>query len=109
MSHDQVTAFSAPALKTAIAAGPVSVAIEADQFVFQFYSGGILNSKACGTDLDHGVVAVGYGADASGTKPYYIVRNSWGPSWGLAGYVNIAIVDGSGICGIQIGPVYPNF
>jgi len=105
---DAVTANNALALKTAIADGPVSVAIEADTFVFQFYSGGILNSKACGTNLDHGVVAVGYGADASG-KPYYIVRNSWGNSWGVSGYVNIAIVDGAGICGIQMEPVYPTF
>mgnify|MGYP003349243543 CR=1 FL=1 len=56
----------------------------------------------------HGVVAVGYGADSTG-KPYYIVRNSWGSSWGVSGYVNIAIVDGQGICGIQMEPVYPNF
>jgi KDEL-tailed cysteine endopeptidase len=103
-----VATNNAVALKTAIADGPVSVAIEADTFVFQFYSGGILNSKACGTNLDHGVVAVGYGADASG-KPYYIVRNSWGSSWGVGGYVNIAIVDGAGICGIQMEPVYPIF
>ncbi len=103
-----VATNNAQALKTAIAEGPVSVAIEADTFVFQFYSGGILNSKSCGTNLDHGVVAVGYGADASG-KPYYIVRNSWGSSWGVGGYVNIAIVDGAGICGIQMEPVYPEF
>lgn len=103
-----VATNNALALKTAISDGPVSVAIEADTFVFQFYSGGILNSKACGTNLDHGVVAVGYGVDATG-KAYYIVRNSWGPSWGLQGYINIAIVDGAGICGIQMEPVYPLF
>jgi C1A family cysteine protease len=106
--YKNVATNNALALKTAIADGPVSVAIEADTFVFQFYSGGILNSKACGTDLDHGVVAVGYGADASG-KPYYIVRNSWGSSWGVGGYVNIAIVDGPGICGIQMEPLFPLF
>ena len=105
---DAVATNNAVALKTAIAAGPVSVAIEADTFVFQFYSGGILNSKACGTNLDHGVVAVGYGADSTG-KAYYIVRNSWGASWGSNGYINIAIVDGAGICGIQMEPVYPTF
>ena len=59
-----VTPNNALALRTAITDGPVSVAIEADTFVFQFYSGGILNSKSCGTNLDHGVIAVGYGADA---------------------------------------------
>ena len=95
-------------LKTAVAAGPVSVAIEADTFVFQFYSGGILNSSKCGTNLDHGVIAVGYGVD-SVKGEYFIVRNSWGASWGLKGYVNIAIVDGQGICGIQMEPTYPDF
>ncbi len=77
-------------LKAAIAEGPVSVAIEADSFVFQFYSGGILNSDACGTNLDHYVVAVGYGVDPNKGE-YYIVRNSWGTSWGMKGYINIAI------------------
>jgi C1A family cysteine protease len=108
VSRANVTPNNALALKTAIAAGPVSVAVEADTFVFQFYSGGILNSKACGTNLDHGIVAVGYGVDPS-KGPYYMVRNSWGSSWGMKGYINIAIVDGPGICGIQMEPVYPNF
>ena len=103
-----VTPNSAVALKTAIADGPVSVAIEADTFVFQFYSGGVLNSAACGTNLDHGVVAIGYGVDPSKGE-YYIVRNSWGASWGMRGYINIAIKDGPGICGIQMEPVYPDF
>lgn len=106
--NTQVTPNSAVALKTAIADGPVSVAIEADTFVFQFYSGGVLNSAACGTNLDHGVVAIGYGVDASKGE-YYIVRNSWGASWGMKGYINIAIKDGAGICGIQMEPVYPDF
>jgi C1A family cysteine protease len=102
-----VTPNNANELKVAIAAGPTSVAIEADTFVFQFYSGGILNSSKCGTNLDHGVVAVGYGVDPAKGE-YYIVRNSWGASWGLKGYVNIAIVDGPGICGIQSEPSFPN-
>ncbi len=106
--NSAVTPNSAIALKTAIADGPVSVAIEADTFVFQFYSGGILNSAKCGTDLDHGVVAIGYGVDTSKGE-YYIVRNSWGGSWGMRGYINIAIKDGPGICGIQMEPVYPDF
>jgi len=103
--HTNVKPNSAADLKSAIAEGPVSVAIEADTFVFQFYSGGILNSKSCGTNLDHGVLAVGYGSD--GGKPYYIVKNSWGASWGENGYLKIAVVDGAGICGIQMEPVFP--
>ncbi len=80
-------------LKTAVAVGPVSVGIEADSFVFQFYNSGIINSPDCGTDLDHGVTVVGYGVDSIKGE-YYIVRNSWGPTWGDKGYVNIAIKDG---------------
>ena len=99
---------SAKALKTAIASAPVSVAIEADAFVFQFYSSGIINTPSCGINLDHGVVAVGYGVD-SAKGEYYIVRNSWGAAWGNKGYVNIAVVDGNGICGIQMEPVQPTF
>lgn len=107
--HTLVKANSALALRTALAAGPTMVAIEADTAVFQFYSGGILNSKSCGTDLDHAVIAVGYGVDAT-KGDYYIVRNSWGPTWGLKGYVNIAGgSDGNGICGIQMDAAFPNF
>lgn len=95
-------------LKAAIAQGPVAVAIEADTFVFQFYSGGILNDESCGTNLDHGVVAVGYGSENG--QEYFIVRNSWGSGWGDSGYIKIAN-DGKqgspGICGIASEPTYP--
>lgn len=99
---------SSIALVTAIASGPVSVALEADTLVFQFYTGGILNSNNCGIELDHAVVAVGYGVDST-YGHYYIVRNSWGPLWGVKGYINIAIVDGPGMCGIQRDASYPTF
>jgi KDEL-tailed cysteine endopeptidase len=96
-----VKPYSFMALKTAIASGPVSVAVESKSTVFQFYSGGILNSDSCGIDdIDHPVVAVGYGVDPTKGE-YYIVRNSWGPKWGLNGYIYIAGgKDGPGICGI---------
>merc|ERR1740138_1433779 len=64
-------------LESAIDQQPVSIAIEADQSSFQHYTSGIL-SEACGTQLDHGVLAVGYNS-ADG---YWLVKNSWGSSWG---------------------------
>lgn len=91
-----------PALKAAVAITPVSIAIEADQTGFQFYSSGVF-SGACGQALDHGVLAVGYGTDNG--QAYWIVKNSWGASWGESGYIRIAM--GQNLCGISNEPSYP--
>jgi cathepsin L len=90
-------AKSASALTSALQNSPISVAIEADQAAFQQYAGGVITS-GCGSSLDHGVLAVGVNSDGS-----IKVKNSWGSSWGVNGFVNIA----TGQCGITTSASYP--
>jgi len=85
--------------------GPVSIAIEADQQVFQFYSGGVLDDESCGMQLDHGVLVVGYGTDSTLGADYWIVKNSWGNAWGESGYIRM--VRGKNECGMDTEPSYP--
>jgi C1A family cysteine protease len=89
-------------LVAAITKQPISVAIEADQPQFQGYRSGVF-SGPCGTNLDHGVLAVGY------TDTYFIVKNSWGTSWGDQGYIAMArnVNPPYGICGIAMMSSYP--
>jgi hypothetical protein len=89
-------------LSNMIQTGPISIAIEADQSAFQFYSGGVF-SAACGKNLDHGVLIVGYGTLSS--KPYWIVKNSWGASWGMSGY--ILMIQGKDECGLAMAASQP--
>lgn len=103
--YENVAPNSVSQLKAAIDKGVVSVTIEADKMVFQQYQSGVFDSTACGTRLDHAVAAVGYGTENG--QDYYIVRNSWSASWGDAGYIKIAAVEGKGICGIQMQNSYP--
>jgi len=102
-SYEDVKKNDVDAMKAMLAKGPVSVAIEADQKAFQTYVSGVLSS-GCGTNLDHGVLCVGWGND--GGDEYWIVKNSWGPSWGDAGYIKLAIESdqAEGTCGILSGP-----
>ena len=85
----------------AVTQQPTSVLIEADQSIFQLYSGGVITG-ACGTGIDHAVLAVGYGVDSG--VAYWKVKNSWGASWGMSGYVLLARGEsynsGEGQCGI---------
>ena len=94
-------------LKAAVAKQPVVVAIEADTRYFQSYSGGILDSTACGTSLDHAVEIVSYGTENG--IDYWNVRNSWSSSWGENGYVRIkrsSSTNDIGICGIAAEPSF---
>jgi len=101
-----VTANDTDQLKSALVNSPVSVLIEADEDVFQFYSSGVIR-KNCGANLDHAVLAVGY--QKLGLYEAFIVKNSWGTSWGSAGYVNIGTNqkqnNGQGVCGILAQPL----
>lgn len=107
-STHTVTSTSPDAMKEALQNTIMSVAIEADQLCFQFYSTGIFTNTNCGTSLDHATNVVGWGIDSDTGMEYWIMRNSWGATWGESGYMNVEIVDGNGLCGIQMQPNYPN-
>lgn len=81
------------------------MAIQANQLSFQLYSSGIFTNTNCGTNLDHATNVVGWGT--SNGMDYWIMRNSWGTSWGMAGYMELEIVNGVGLCGIQMEPLFP--
>jgi len=116
-SYQDIGRYDEDSMKKAVASGPVSVAIEADQKVFQLYKGGVLTGSECGYQLDHGVLVVGYGTD-QGTD-FWKVKNSWGGSWGESGYIrlqrnshvhcNIFGFHCAGVCGISTQPSYPTF
>ena len=90
-------------LKMALHEQPVSVAIDASTPYFQMYSGGIIDSSKCGTDLDHAVFLIGYGTENG--VDYWLLRNSWSDSWGDNGTFKILRSDSendAGICGIAM-------
>jgi C1A family cysteine protease len=104
-------------LKKAVSQQPVSVAIEADQRSFQLYAGGVYHAEDCGTQLDHGVLVVGYGIDHNSsnviipgaTKKFWKIKNSWSEQWGEGGYIRIArdVESPSGMCGVAEMASYP--
>lgn len=109
-NHVDVTAKSDQAMMEALAKQPVSVAIEADQKEFQLYKSGVFTA-ACGTNLDHGVLVVGYGTDTTSGLNFYKVKNSWGTTWGQNGYILLArgasYNNGAGQCGVLMEASYP--
>ncbi|XP_073107501.1 senescence-specific cysteine protease SAG39-like [Elaeis guineensis] len=105
--YEDVPSNSESALLKAVANQPVSVAIDAGGSDFQLYKSGVFTG-ACGTELDHGVTAVGYGKTADGIK-YWLVKNSWGKSWGESGYIRMErdVDAAEGLCGIAMEASYP--
>jgi cathepsin L len=102
--HD-ITSGSESALQAGVDKTPVSVAIDAGHNSFQLYKSGIYYEPACSTSqLDHGVLAVGYGS--TGSDNYWVVKNSWGTDWGMAGYIQMS-KDRNNNCGIATAASYP--
>lgn len=107
-SYVDVQKSSDSSMMEALMQQPVSIAIQADQKDFQLYKSGVFTGS-CGTQLDHGVLAVGYGS--SNGEDFYLVKNSWGTSWGDNGYIKLgrgnSYNNGNGQCGMLMQASYP--
>eukprot|EP00613_Pedinella_sp_CCMP2098_P061268 CAMPEP_0171983910 /NCGR_PEP_ID=MMETSP0993-20121228/273553_1 /TAXON_ID=483369 /ORGANISM="non described non described, Strain CCMP2098" /LENGTH=421 /DNA_ID=CAMNT_0012636709 /DNA_START=181 /DNA_END=1449 /DNA_ORIENTATION=- len=84
--------------------GPVAITVDAS--AWSSYAGGVFDGcDQASPDLDHGVLLVGYGTDETTGQDYWLVRNSWGPTWGEAGYIRLARSDDEGgKCGTDTTP-----
>lgn len=110
IGHVDITPGDEEALLEALATvGPLSVAIDASHTSFQLYHSGVYDEPKCASsdeDLDHGVLLVGYGVDDKSGKKYWLVKNSWGTSWGENGYIKM-VRGKKNQCGIATSASYP--
>ncbi|KAJ0017635.1 hypothetical protein Pint_10426 [Pistacia integerrima] len=104
-SYEKVPSNNEEALLQAVAKQPVSVAI--DSSGFRYYNGGVFDGN-CGTNLNHAVTIIGYGTADDGTK-YWLIKNSWGQTWGENGYMRIKrdVEAVEGLCGLAKDASYP--
>uniref|UniRef100_A0A0D3A0E7 Peptidase C1A papain C-terminal domain-containing protein n=1 Tax=Brassica oleracea var. oleracea TaxID=109376 RepID=A0A0D3A0E7_BRAOL len=105
--YETIPSNDEEALLKAVSQQPVSTVIDGSGYVFKYYSGGVFDGE-CGTEMSHAVAIVGYGINEEGTK-YWLVKNSWGESWGENGYMRIKRdVDApEGMCGLARLAFYP--
>jgi len=104
-SYYDVTSGDENDLLNSVYKTPTSVAIDASRSSFQFYKSGVYYEAKCSSSqLDHGVLAVGFGTD--GGAAYYLVKNSWGSSWGDNGYIKMSR-NRNNNCGIATAASYP--
>ncbi|KAL0677872.1 hypothetical protein Bca4012_005853 [Brassica carinata] len=105
--YETIPSNDEEALLKAVSQQPVSTVIDGPGYAFKYYSGGVFDGE-CGTEMSHAVAIVGYGISEERTK-YWLVKNSWGESWGENGYMRIKRdVDApEGMCGLARLAFYP--
>lgn len=87
--------------------GPVSVGLDAHDEKFQFYHEGVYFNKTCDPDdINHAVLAVGYGVDEKTKLDYWLIKNSYGTTWGEQGYLRLAR-NKDNHCGVASAAYYP--
>ena len=102
-----VEANDANCLKGALESSPITVGVASSSWHFKLYKFGAIDSLDCGTELDHMLVATGYGS-YDGTVAYIEMKNSWGVHWGIDGFVKIKVTEqGEGYCGVNKMPIQP--
>jgi len=108
--YTDIPAQNCEAIRTAVNTQPISVAIEVTNS-FMKYQSGVYTTTECGTQVNHAVNVVGYNSQPSSGSPYWIVRNSWGTSWGSQGYILMDMSDtdpkSHGLCAICDYGTYP--
>jgi histolysain len=97
LSYSFPTARSVSSITAALLLGPVAIALNGSTSSFQLYKSGVYNDLKCAAKLNHATVIVGKGVDAG--KNFWLIRNSWGTSWGEGGYIRILVNGTKGICG----------